>query len=138
MVIIASNVERKAATDHIKTELAHRRPLLLAPICIVIKYPSIITILQFCALCPCKIFLADFAFRSNMGIYSSYLKMQRRHGLDNQSKAQHEVMVIIASNVESKAASLHIKTELAHRRPLLLAPICIVIKYRSIITILQF
>jgi hypothetical protein len=26
-------------------------------------------------------------------------------------KAQHEVMVIIASNVERKAASFHIKTE---------------------------
>ncbi len=58
--------------------------------------------------------------------------------LENKSKAQHEVMLIIASNVERKVASLHIKTELAHQRSRLLAPICIVIKYPTIITILQF
>ena len=38
-------------------------------------------------------------------------KMQRQHGLYNQSKAQHKVMVTCASNVERKAATDHIKTE---------------------------
>ena len=75
MVILAPNVEYKAATDHIKTELAHQMAQLLAPLCIVIKSPTIITILQFYASHIGIICLADIAFQGNMGIYSIFLHM---------------------------------------------------------------
>ncbi len=52
-----------------------------------------------------------------------------------RDKAQHDVMVIMASNVKCKAASFHIKTELAAQRAR--QPVAIVLKSLYIPMLLQ-
>ena len=52
--------------------------------------------------------------------------------------AQHEVMVINASNVVTQGWFLAYKNRVWPRMALLLAPVCIVIKYLTLITSLQF